>query len=86
MCMGTAMSFGVGRVVYALVAPVDGAAHVAAQWQPQHWHPATGIPYSLPITERGVGADEARELVEKWLETGVTGAEAEFARRTLNTE
>src|SRR5919201_5140631 len=30
MCMGTAMSFGVGRIVYAMAAPADGAADVAA--------------------------------------------------------
>ena len=83
MCMGTSMSFGVGRVVYAMAAPADGAADVAVQWKPQHGHPANGIPYSLPVIDRGVGQDDARLLIEKWLETGVTGAEAEFARRML---
>jgi tRNA(adenine34) deaminase len=83
MCMGTAISFGVGRIVYALAAPEDGAADVAAKWSPQHGHPADGIPYSLPVIERDVKQDEARLLIEAWLETGVTGREAEFARRTL---
>ena len=83
MCMGTAMSFGVGRIVYALAAPADGAADVAAQWKPQHGHPADGIPYSLPVIDRGVGEEDARLLIERWLDTGVTGAEADFARRTL---
>jgi tRNA(adenine34) deaminase len=83
MCMGTAMSFGVGRIVYALAAPADGAADVATQWQPQRGHPADGIPYRLPVIERGVREDEARSLIEKWLDAGVTGAEADFARRTL---
>jgi tRNA(adenine34) deaminase len=85
MCMGTAMSFGVGRIVYALAAPTDGAADIAAQWKPQQGHPANGIPYSLPVIDRGVGEADARSLIEKWLDTGVTGAEAEFARRTLAT-
>jgi tRNA(adenine34) deaminase len=44
MCMGTAMSFCVGRIVYALAAPADGAADVAAQWKPQQGHPASDIP------------------------------------------
>ena len=85
MCIGTAMSFGVGRIVYALAAPTDGAADIAAQWKPQQGHPANGIPYSLPVIDRGVGEADARSLIEKWLDTGVTGAEAEFARRTLAT-
>jgi tRNA(adenine34) deaminase len=85
MCMGTAMSFGVGRVVYAMAAPVDGAADVAAQWKPQQGHPANGIPYSLPVIDGGVGEHDARLLIEKWLDTGVAGAEAEFAQRTLAT-
>lgn len=83
MCMGTAMSFGVGRIVYAMAAPADGAADVATQWKPQHGHPANGIPYSLPVIERGVGEDDARALIEAWLSTGVVGGEADFARRTL---
>src|SRR5207302_6506226 len=36
MCMGTAMSFGVARIVYAMAAPADGAADVAEQWTPPH--------------------------------------------------
>src|SRR5919108_1877640 len=75
MCMGTAMSFGVGRIVYALAAPADGAADVAAQWKPPRGHPANGIPYSLPVIDRGVGESDARLLIENWLDTGVSGAE-----------
>jgi tRNA(adenine34) deaminase len=85
MCMGTAMSFGVGRIVYAMAASADGAADVAAQWKPQQGHPANGIPYSLPVIDGGVREEDARLLIEKWLDTGVAGAEAEFARRTLAT-
>ena len=55
MCVGTAMSFGVGRIVYALAAPADGAADVADRWSPRDGHPANGIPYSLPIVEQGGG-------------------------------
>lgn len=83
MCMGTAMSFGLSRIVYAMAAPADGAADVAARWTPQLGHPAGGVPYSLPAVEGGVREAEARSLVEQWLATGVTGGEAEFARQTL---
>jgi tRNA(adenine34) deaminase len=83
MCMGTAMSFGVGQIVYALPAPEDGAADVAARWSPRQGHPTNGVPYSLPLVEGGVAEDAARALIEQWLATGVTGGEAEFAKRTL---
>jgi tRNA(Arg) A34 adenosine deaminase TadA len=85
MCMGTAMSFGVARIVYAMAAPADGAADVAEQWTPPQGHPSNGVPYLLPVVESGVEEAEARSLVEQWLASGVTGEEAEFARRTLMT-
>ena len=83
MCMGTATSFLLGRIVYALPAPADGASSVLHQWQPALGHPQGGGPYSRPEIEAGLGETEARALVTAWLRTGVTGAEAEFARRTL---
>jgi tRNA(adenine34) deaminase len=85
MCIGTAMSFGVGRIVYALAAPVDGAADVAVRWDPHDGHPADGIPYSLPAVEGGLAEAEARSLIEQWLATGVSGGEAEFAKRTVRS-
>jgi tRNA(adenine34) deaminase len=83
MCMGTAMSFHLGRFVYALDAPADGAANVADLWRPRLGHPDRGGPYSLPEIVGGVCEAEARRLVLAWLDTGVRGAEADFARRTL---
>ena len=53
MCMGTAMSFFLGRVVYALAAPADGAANVAEQWRPAQGHPTGPGPYALPKIEGG---------------------------------
>jgi tRNA(adenine34) deaminase len=83
MCMGTAMSFGLGRIMYALSAPADGAADVATRWAPRHGHPPAGIPYSIPEVDGGLKADVARSLIERWLATGVAGGEADFAQRTL---
>ncbi len=83
MCMGTAASFFLGRIVYALPAPADGATRVLDDWQPALGHPEGRGPYSRPEIEAGPGEAEARALVIAWLETGVSGGEAEFARRTL---
>jgi len=83
MCVGTAMSFFLGRIVYAMAAPADGATNVTGHWRPTLGHPTDGGPYALPEIEGGVREAEARALVLSWLETGVTGPEADFARRTL---
>lgn len=83
MCMGTATSFLLGRIVYALPAPVDGASGVLDVWQPLFGHPGGGGPYSLPDVQAGPGEAEARALVTAWLDSGLTGPEADFARRTL---
>jgi tRNA(adenine34) deaminase len=83
MCVGTAMSFFLGRIVYAMAALADGATNVTDQWCPTLGHPAGAGSYALPEIEGGVREAEARALVLSWLETGVTGPEADFARRTL---
>jgi tRNA(adenine34) deaminase len=83
MCMGTAMSFFVGRIVFAMAAPADGAANVIERWQPVLGHPTGVGAYSLPKIEGGVEEAASRSLVTAWLDSGVTGAEADFARRTL---
>ena len=83
LCMGAAMSFFLGRIVYAMPAPADGAADVATAWRPRLGHPTGSGSYSVPGVVGGVCETEARALVVGWLETGVTGAEADFARLTL---
>jgi tRNA(adenine34) deaminase len=83
MCMGTAMSFFLGRIVYAMSSPADGAANVADAWRPALGHPAGGGAYSVPVVEGGLCAAEARALVAAWLESGATGPEADFARQLL---
>jgi tRNA(adenine34) deaminase len=83
MCVGTAMSFFLGRITYAMAAPADGATNVAGRWRPTLGHPTDGGSYALPEIQGGVAESEARALIAAWLETGVTGPEADFARRTL---
>ncbi len=63
MCMGTAMSFLVGRVVYALEAPADGAGEIAGVWQPDLGHPPAGYPiYAVPEVVGGVCREESLAL------------------------
>jgi tRNA(adenine34) deaminase len=83
MCMGTAMSFFLGRIVYAMPARADGASTVAEVWAPAAGHPSNGGAYAIPVVDGGLCETEARQLVPEWLETGATGPEADFARRLL---
>jgi tRNA(Arg) A34 adenosine deaminase TadA len=69
MCMGTAMSFLVGKVVYALEAPPDGAAEIAETWQPDLGHPPPGYRvYAVPEVVGGVCRDEALALTVAFAE------------------
>jgi tRNA(adenine34) deaminase len=83
MCMGTAMSFFLGRLVYAMPARADGASNVAEVWSPAAGHPQAGGAYAVPLVEGGVCETEARELIEQWLASGATGPEADFGRQLL---
>jgi tRNA(adenine34) deaminase len=78
MCMGAAMSFFVGRVVYALRSPTDGASRVAGTWAPAAGHPTAGA-YRIPEITRGVCAEEARALVQEYLAGGAQGPQVRFA-------
>lgn len=83
MCMGTAASFFLGRIVYAMPARSDGASNVGERWAPAAGHPTQGGAYALPVVEGGVCRDEARSLIESWVAAGARGPEAEFARQLL---
>jgi tRNA(adenine34) deaminase len=59
MCLGAAMAFGIGSVVFALESPSDGAAALFSQWSRR----SDLFPgYSVPPVTGGVRRDEAREL------------------------
>ena len=83
MCMGTAMSFFLGRIVYAMPAPPDGASKVAEMWSPELGHPTTGGAYAVPAVEGRVREADARALLTAWLDSGATGPEAAYARQLL---
>jgi tRNA(adenine34) deaminase len=69
MCMGAAMSFLVGRIVFALEAPLDGATEVVRVWQPQLGHPPRGFQvYAIPEVAGGVCRDEALVQMRRYVE------------------
>jgi tRNA(adenine34) deaminase len=70
LCMGGAMSFGTGRVVFALEARFDGASSVAKQWQPELGFPPPGFQvFSNPDVTGGVCRDQALELIRSYVES-----------------
>jgi tRNA(adenine34) deaminase len=69
MCMGTAMSFLVGRIVYALEAAPDGAGEIADVWQPDLGHPPAGYRvYAVPEVVGGVCRDASLALAVAFAE------------------
>ena len=69
LCMGGAMSFGIGRVVFALEAALDGASSVIERWQPKLGFPPPGYQiFSKPEIVGGVGRAESLELMRSYVE------------------
>jgi tRNA(adenine34) deaminase len=48
LCMAAAMSFLLGRIVFAADAPVDGGTNLPDLWRPPNGHPSNGMPYTIP--------------------------------------
>jgi tRNA(adenine34) deaminase len=73
LCMAAAMSFLLGRVVYAAPAPVDGGTNLPDVWQPPNGHPPDGKPYAIPEVLPGVCSDESIRLIAEWINRNPTG-------------
>lgn len=67
LCMAAAMSFLLGRIVFAADAPVDGGTNLPDLWQPPKGHPPEGMPYAIPEVVGGVGRDESLALIAEWV-------------------
>lgn len=67
LCMAAAMSFLLGRIVFAADAPVDGATNLPELWEPPNGHPPDGMPYTIPAVVGGVGRDASIALIREWV-------------------
>jgi len=66
LCMAAAMSFLLGRIVFAAAAPVGGGTNLPDLWQPPRGHPPDGMPYTIPeVTGRVAGA-ASTHLIAEW--------------------
>jgi tRNA(adenine34) deaminase len=68
LCMAAAMTFILGRVVYALEAAVDGAANLPDAWSPPEGHPENAMPYGIPAIVAGIKREESSSLIAAWVE------------------
>jgi len=67
LCMAAAMSFLLGRIVFAADAPVDGGTNLPALWQPPNGHPPDGMPYTIPDIVSGVSREASIALIAEWV-------------------
>jgi tRNA(adenine34) deaminase len=70
LCMAAAMSFLLGRIVFAAEAPVDGGTNLPELWTPPGGHPRGGVPYTIPQVLGGVGREASIALIAEWLGRG----------------
>ena len=67
LCMSAAMTFLLGRLVFAADAPVDGASNLPTLWQPPEGHPQDGMPYTIPEVVGGIRREDSVTLIAEWL-------------------
>jgi tRNA(adenine34) deaminase len=67
LCMAAAMSFLLGRIVFAAEAAVDGGTNLPELWAPPNGHPQDGVPYTIPEVVGGVGREASIALIEEWI-------------------
>jgi tRNA(adenine34) deaminase len=80
MCLGAAMSFCVGKIVYGINAPADGAATRLSEVSFGH---ATYPDYRMPIITSGVLKDESQTLFQAFIEKSRDGAMVSFSTGIL---
>jgi len=66
LCMAASMSFLLGRIVFALEAPLDGATNLPIVWEPELGHHAASAVYTIPEVTSGVLRGESLALLSTW--------------------
>lgn len=80
MCLGAAIASFVGKIVYSLDAPSDGAAKWAERtWDNHHVKSA----FKLPKITSGILENESRELFRRYIEIHKDGQMVEWVKTLL---
>ena len=77
MCLGAAMSFGVGEIHYALESPGDGAVGLARGWRRDE---AAMVSYRAPQLDGGLLRPESLDLFRDYVARHHSGGMWEWAR------
>lgn len=83
MCLGAAMSFCVGRIVYGVAAPADGAVLRLAEIS---FGNITYPEYEMPAIVGGVMRNESRSLFRAFIEKSTDYSMVAFARGILGAD
>ena len=83
MCLGAAMSFCVGRVVYGLDSPADGGVIRLSQLP---FGNVTYPEYEMPAIVGGVMSDESRSLFRAFVARSTDSPMVTFARGVLGPD
>ena len=76
MCLGAAMSFYLGGIVYGLESPSDGAVGLVREWERR----SEDFPsYQMPSVTGGVLRDESITLVKKYVSVSPPGPMRDWA-------
>lgn len=79
MCMGAAISFFVGEIVYSMDAPDDGGSRIAKL---EFGGPS--IPqYKMAKLTKGILVEETKGLIREYITVGKNGALVEFSKQLL---
>jgi tRNA(adenine34) deaminase len=76
MCMGAAMSFFLGEIIYGLESPGDGAVDLVRSWRRVD---ADFPGYRVPKITGGVLRDQSIALFQKYVETNPPGPRRDWA-------
>lgn len=76
MCMGAAMSFFLGEIIFGLESPGDGAVGLAKSWERRE----DDIPgYKIPKIRGGVLREESIDLFDEYVKRNEPGSMREWA-------
>jgi tRNA(adenine34) deaminase len=84
MCMGAALSFYVGEIVYALESEIDGAVLLVCDYMKTHEVKEISS-YSLPAITYGVHREKSILLLEKFALAYPGSPAADFCRSVAST-
>ncbi len=80
LCIGAAMTFGVGHVHFALESPTDGGVRAAEAWT-RHVGVVDG--FSVPAISSGLRRDESLKLLREYVASRSSGGLWRWTRDTV---